>query len=260
MAVREGVVKSVSFITNTTYFEESLAVLRRHPDISVGVHLNLTDGKPLSPPTNLRFLLNRKVTFLGSHSKVIWAVISHFTNLEHIKYEFELQIKRLLNHNINISHLDSHGYVHIIPPLFKIVSELARKFRIPFIRIPREKLSLGDYFSKWHFLGVNLLSKYIVSNLTDKQFKYTDHSFGLKDTGKLTKERLIEIIKQLSYGTTEIAVHPGYNSQTLSRMFKWNYSWYDELLALTDKEVKEEIKRNKIDLVNFCKISKRLHL
>jgi len=254
LAAEQGIVTSISFITNTPYFAESLTIAKRHPEISVGVHLNLTDGQPLFSSDNLRFLLNKKGEFFGSHSRVIYAIISHPIRLRQIRDEFTRQIKKLLANQINISHLDSHGHIHLLPSLFNIVSELAEEFHIPFVRIPREKLSLRDYFSRWPLPGINLLAKHGIHHLTNSQVRHPDHFFGLKDAGKFTKKRLIKIIKQLDNGITEIAVHPGNDNRMLAKKFDWGYAWNEELLALTDKEVRDEICRRQIDLTNFSRI------
>ena len=76
----------------------------------------------------------------------------------------------------------------------------------------------------------------------------------MKHGGKLTKEKLIKIIRQLDYGVTEIVVHPGYDNHMIAKRFKWNFSWHNELLALIDNGVKEEIKSRNIHLVNFHQI------
>ena len=110
--------------------------------------------------------------------------------------------------------------------------------------------------AKWgNILAINLLAKLAVSNLKKEKLKHVNDFIGIENAGKITKEKLISLIRKISYGVTELAVHPGENISILSGSFRWNYSWDDELLALTDGTVQEEIKRNKIYLVNFSRIS-----
>ncbi|MDP2924119.1 MAG: ChbG/HpnK family deacetylase [Candidatus Omnitrophota bacterium] len=254
VAIKNGVVNSVSFVTNTPLFEDSLKIIKRYPDVSVGVHLNITDEPPLSSLERVKFLLNNKQSFLGNHFKVIYSVISNPRQVNQIKLEFELQIKRLLDNNITISHLNSHGHIHIIPCLFKITLELSKKFNIPFIRIPEERLFKKDYFYRWDIVGINLLSKYVTHKFRNSQFNHTDSFFGLRYAGRLTRERLTRIIRNLDYGTTEIVTHPGYENYSLSQRFNWNYSWREELLALMANEIKEEARYRKIEFINFQQI------
>jgi len=251
MAVKNGIVKNVSFVTNTPLFEDSLKIIKQYPEVSIGVHLNITDGIPLSPLNHMNFLLNNDHNFLGNHFKVIYAVLTNPNQVNQIKLEFELQIKRLLDNNITIFHLNSHGHIHVIPSLFKITVELAKKFNIPFIRIPKETLFNRDSFFRLDILGTNLLSRYILHALRNNQFKHTDYFFGLRYTGKLVKERLTRIIRNLNYGSTEIVTHPGYDNYSLSQRFNWNYSWREELFALMANEIKEQIKYRKIEVTSF---------
>lgn len=250
-AIKEGVVNSVSCITNTVYFEDMLRIIKSHMNTSIGVHLNITDGKPLSPPEKVRLLLDNKGLFFGDHLKVARALISHPGLVKQVRYEFELQIKKLSDNQIRISHIDSHGYIHLLPVLFKVVSELACAFRIPFIRIPNERLFIGNSFPTLHMVVLKILSRYAQHTLSKRELRYAAHFVGLRYSGKTTTMHLLTIIKQLKYGITEIAVHPGDDSKELSQVFQWGFQWREELLGLISEEVKKTIKAEKITLANF---------
>jgi len=254
--IQYGIVKSISFITNASAFEDSVRIIKRYKEVSVGIHLNLTDGKPVSRGPGIDFLLNEKSAFCGDHLKTIYSVISKPSYLPVIKAEFTAQIENLLDSGLKVSHIDSHGHIHLLPQLFPAVMELAKTFHIPYVRIPKERMFYHGLPAKWgNILAINLLAKLAVSNLKKEKLKHVNDFIGIENAGKITKEKLISLIRKISYGVTELAVHPGENISILSGSFRWNYSWDDELLALTDGTVQEEIKRNKIYLVNFSRIS-----
>jgi predicted glycoside hydrolase/deacetylase ChbG (UPF0249 family) len=251
------IVRSVSFITNTDLFEDSLNIIRQFPDVSVGVHLNLTDGRPISSGRSLGLLLNKEGNFLGDHLQVLRSVFLHFLKLEDlIKTEFECQIERLLAKNIKISHLDSHGHIHMLPPLFKIILKAAGKFKIPFVRIPAEPIFFQGCIPRWDIVSLNILSKCAKFNLRGKNVRYADYFFGSRYAGKFTKDTMIRFVKQLKPGVAEIAVHLGCDNQDISKQFKWGYSWSDELKALADNDTMETIKLMDVNLINFNDILK----
>jgi len=254
-AIQYGIVKSISFIVNTDAFEDSLRIIKRYKDVSIGIHLNITDGKPVSNIRGIDFLLNESGAFCGNHLKTIHSLISQINYLSNIKAEFEEQIKKLLDSGVRVSHIDSHGHIHLLPHLFKTVIELAKTFHIPFVRIPKERLFYYGSSARWkNILAINLLSKLAINNLKREKLRYVDDFIGIESAGKITKKKLISLIRKINCGVTEMAVHPGENAHILSESLRWNYSWDDELLALTDDEIQEEIKHNKIYLVNFYQI------
>ena len=254
-AIQYGIVKSISFIVNTGAFEDSLRIIKRYREVSTGIHLNITDGKPVSNTRDIDFLLNGGGAFYGNHLKTIRSLVSHINCLPNIKAEFEEQIKKLLDSGVRVSHIDSHGHIHLLPHLLKAVTELAKTFHIPFVRIPKERLFCYGPPARWKdILIINLLSKLAVNNLKREKLRYVDDFIGIESAGKITKKRLINLIRKINCGVTEMAVHPGENAHILSENLRWDYSWNDELLALTDDETQEEIKHNKIHLVNFYQI------
>jgi len=251
------IVRSASFITNTDLFEDSLNIIRQFPDVSVGVHLNLTDGGPISSGCSSGLLLNKEGNFLGDHLQVLRSVFLHFLKLEDlIRVEFDCQFKRRLAKNIKISHLDSQGHIHIFPPLFKIILKAACKFKIPFVRISAEPIFFQGRVPRWDIVSLNILSWRAKLNLRGKNVRYTDYFFGLRYAGKFTKDTMTQLIKQLKPGVAEIAVHLGCDNQNISKQFKWGYSWSDELKALEDNDIMKTIKLMDVNLINFNDILK----
>src|ERR1700748_1221382 len=47
LGIKQGVVTSVSVMTNMPFFEDAMRFLSDYPRVSVGLHFNITEGKPL---------------------------------------------------------------------------------------------------------------------------------------------------------------------------------------------------------------------
>ncbi|MGZ3756184.1 MAG: ChbG/HpnK family deacetylase [Mucilaginibacter sp.] len=57
-----GIINSTSLLSNTTYFEEAVELIHKNPIISnVGVHINLSKGKPVTSFDQHRYL-DKKAT------------------------------------------------------------------------------------------------------------------------------------------------------------------------------------------------------
>ena len=48
-SITQGILTSVSLMANGAAFEGAIDFLREHPEISVGWHINLTSGMPVTP-------------------------------------------------------------------------------------------------------------------------------------------------------------------------------------------------------------------
>ena len=100
--------------------------------LGMGVHLNLTSGKPILPAEDLSTLVVRKVISVGKdfiyhHADVV--------NLVQVEKEWRAQVIGFLIKFGRPDHLDSHHHIHLLPQLFPIFLQIAGEMRIP-IRFP----------------------------------------------------------------------------------------------------------------------------
>ncbi len=140
-AIEAGSVTAASILVNGPAFRDCLQRIAsmNGRQISFGVHLNLTEGRPLSPGLETitgadgcfcgkqeghRRLMNRGDDALGKE----------------IRREFAAQIQALRDAGVRIDHLDGHQHVHIFPAAIDATVRTAREFGIPWVRIPEEPL------------------------------------------------------------------------------------------------------------------------
>lgn len=207
-----GYINSTSIMTNCDYFNDAIQGLSARKNLKVGIHLNLTYGKSLSKS----FILSNKDGFFNlSYLDILYKSIVNKNFLAAIESEFELQIQKAIHNKIEISHLDSHRHVHLIPNLYKIVYRLSMKYSVDRVRLVNENifhsLSLTkkfDFFSNGGLLKYLLLKffTYINKNYGDK---YKGISFySILYTGIIKRSSLIKLMK--SDTVFEIVVHPSY--------------------------------------------------
>ncbi|PYV93500.1 MAG: hopanoid biosynthesis associated protein HpnK, partial [Acidobacteria bacterium] len=53
----EGIITSASLLATGAAFESAVTLARQHPKLGVGVHLNLTEGMPVSEPARIPSLV-----------------------------------------------------------------------------------------------------------------------------------------------------------------------------------------------------------
>jgi predicted glycoside hydrolase/deacetylase ChbG (UPF0249 family) len=173
-----------------------------------------------------------------------------------VKKELDHQIQKVKDHGINISHLDSHQHIHMLPEILKITLNLAKKYSIPAIRYPQEKKGV------WminHGARVSRFIQLIVLNSFCRIAKgmdimHTDYFIGFLFSGHLNTHNLTQMLRHLpSHGTCELMCHPGMDDPD-SKYLHWGYSWPEEMKALIDPSVVSFVKSGNINLINYNQI------
>jgi predicted glycoside hydrolase/deacetylase ChbG (UPF0249 family) len=57
VAHRDGILTSASLLANGSAFDQAIAASRQFPQLSVGVHLNISEGRPVSPAAQIPSLV-----------------------------------------------------------------------------------------------------------------------------------------------------------------------------------------------------------
>ena len=154
-----GLLRSVSLVANGNAFDDATnRVIPYCPELGIGIHLNITEGKSITSGLNL--LTNETGVFNNSWLKILFKTLNDKDNLfiEQVEKEFRAQIEKIQKKSY-ITHLDSHNYIHALPKIFELVCKLANEFGIEYVKTPYEK----PYIVPDVFIHLNL--KYFI-NLT----------------------------------------------------------------------------------------------
>jgi hopanoid biosynthesis associated protein HpnK len=213
-----GIVTSTSLMANGEAFEEAIAMAKRAPRLSVGAHLVLTQGIPVSPAGGVPTLVDEHGRLYLTARQLLSRVITHRIRLREIEFELRAQIAKALRAGITLTHLDGHKHLHVLPGISEIVIRLAQEFGIPSVRWPMEELPLaclrdpqaGVFRQCLAGRAVSWFARRLRLKLIQAGLNYPKHFYGLSQTGLLNVERLEEIMRGLPEGTSELMCHPGY--------------------------------------------------
>ena len=136
---QKGILKSTSLVANGDAFDEAVnKIIPNAPDLGVGVHLNIIEGKSLTK--DLRELTDANGNFNLSYGQMILKSFkpNNKEYMNQLETEFRAQIEKIKNAGVNITHIDSHVHTHAIPPMFKLVCKLAKEYGIKQIRTQYE--------------------------------------------------------------------------------------------------------------------------
>ena len=233
-ACKFGLLKSASLTPNGEAFDEAVNdIVPYCPNLGVGVHLNIIEGKSLS--ADLDKLTDSNGIFNQSFGQLL--INSYNTKnksfLEQVEKEFRTQIEKVRASKIKITHLDSHVHVHSIPPIFEITAKLAKEYGIKQIRTQFEKpYVVPDIFihlnTKYpiNLIKIALLNFFtLINRNTVKKYELNtnDYIAGVGYTSMMTSLTVaygVSALKNKSNITLEALIHPcRYEDGTIDNHF-----------------------------------------
>jgi hopanoid biosynthesis associated protein HpnK len=259
-AVTGGVLTSATIMANMPASDEAIAIAKKTPALGVGVHLNVTDGKPLSTDSIVESLLNNTGRFKYSAYKLAFKTFMNKEFLKAVQSEFAAQIASIIDRGIKPTHLDSHKHFHCFPPVYKIVCSLAADFNIRAIRWPWEPDTVcsGDWpkvafpDKARAFLARQMALK---CRKLDRRFIKNDIFFGIAHTGRINNAFWAEIGRTQFMGVAEVMTHPGYpEGLSNTRLVEQREI---ELKCLCDPATKRILAGAGIELVHYGNINSK---
>ena len=132
---RMGRLTSVSIMSNMPWSPEALAYARATGELRVGVHFNLTTGRPLLPVGQVPSLVNSAGIFYKM-PVLLPRMIAGLVRQEEIHAELTAQMERCLEYGLKIQHVDSHQHLHAVPSVGSQVAQLMVTYGITAVRNP----------------------------------------------------------------------------------------------------------------------------
>jgi len=136
-----GRLTSASLVANMPTSQLALDEIKDHPNLSVGIHLNLTKAKPLLPAAYIPSLVRRNGNFYPAALFFPLALAGRISQTD-AESECRAQIEFALEAGLQPSHLDTHNHWHMLPRFNQLIQKLAQEYKIPNIRLTSLRRSL----------------------------------------------------------------------------------------------------------------------
>ena len=200
-----GIITSVSVLVNFNYSSERFkAFYKDHPNASYGLHVNLTEGFPLSNMGKIKSVVDDRGRF---YKTVEFTFRVHTMRAKEIRYEIEKQIERYMESGVPLTHLDSHGHVFWSSRrMRRLQADIVSEYNIP-IRSP----NIND--ANNHTILFKALRLYlgIFENNLAKGISMPDALIDLFGR-RLDRESVVENLNIIKDGISELLTHPGHVS------------------------------------------------
>src|SRR6516164_6153162 len=87
-APRSGIVTGTSLLANGRAFDDGVRTAGELPRLGVGVHLNLSDGKPVATPEAVKSLLGEGGEFSGGPESLLFRLTTKSLNAQEVETEW----------------------------------------------------------------------------------------------------------------------------------------------------------------------------
>jgi predicted glycoside hydrolase/deacetylase ChbG (UPF0249 family) len=133
-AHQAGNVTSATIMANAGATASACALASANPLLGVGLHFNLTEGRPICAPSQVPSLVDGDGLFLGRASFLRRALVGG-VSAKHVALELEAQLRVLASFGVVPGHFDSHQHAHLAPVVFKVLAAHAAAVHLP-VRVP----------------------------------------------------------------------------------------------------------------------------
>jgi len=263
-SIERGLVSSISCVVNFPYIKEISKIVKNYSHLSIGIHLNLSVGKPVSNKKEIPSLVSSSSEFYGE--EFTKRLLIGKIKFKDIIKELEAQVNLLEQLVPYISHFDGHQNKHLYPSFFLAAISVGKKHNIKKMRCHRRhifvnnvahrKKLLLNYYTKNPVRVFSHLYGWILTNLTNSimGIKTADRLISpayLDNSKKYFLETWVNIMKTLPKGVSEIYCHPGYPDNILRKYAKYVDERELEVEILTSDALKKAILAYEVEVISF---------
>ena len=248
----QGIVTSTTVMMNMPDTEPALRLAAELcPNLGLGVHLNLTAGTPLLPPSQLPGLLRLGDGGRFPREPALRAAAAHLP-INEVAAEWRGQIERFIHLTGKApDHLDSHhNSSYVTYPLFQAMLALATDYgcaiRLPFGAPRPGAASVLPADFPAHF-SPQARARQMGVAAPDW---FVDDFYG----DRATLAVLTDVLDTLPDGVTEVMCHPAVADDALPQISSYHSGRVAELALLTHPLMVEKIQANGIVRLTFAQM------
>ncbi len=254
-AHRQGILTAASLMVGAEAVADAVERARRLPTLRIGLHLALVDGRPILSADIIPGLVDRKGNFSSHLVRAGFLFFFSKKVKRQLEAEIHAQFQAFQRTGLPLDHVNAHHHMQLHPTVSQILLKVGKEYGVRAIRLPYEPpihswrasgRGLFQRVAAWVFL-----SPWIVllgNRIAQERVCSNDFVFGMYDSGKISMNLVLRLLRCLPDGVTEICFHPA--------IPKTDRTGEDggpqkELEALTSPSVREAVLASGIQLIAF---------
>ncbi len=259
-AHQTGLVTSATLMANGGAFLQAIEMAATLPRLSIGCHVVLVDGSPVSAAAQIASLMaGSSLRFRTSLTGFATRCLRGKLAASEIELEATAQIRKLQAAGIAVSHVDTHKHTHLFPQVLLPLLQAAKSCGVRAVRNPVEPIPLGrvanqpGLWKRWCQVRVlNRTARGFRSAVRDAGLVTPEGTLGIVATGFMEERLFRAILKHIPDGTWELVCHPGYDDADLAQAgTRLRASRVRELELLQSPAIRQELERQGIELISY---------
>jgi len=250
----DGILSGASLMVAAPAAADAVARAHRLPGLRVGLHLVLSDGRPVLPPGEVRGLVGADGRFDDNQ---IRAGLRYFFVpgvRRRLAAEIRAQFEAFRATGLALDHVNAHQHMHLHPTVARLIVEIGRSYGLSAVRLPAEPVAVlrrafpGEpHRAPVYRPAVTALRR----RLRGAGLASNDQVFGIAWSGAMVEERVLGLLPHLPPGVSEIYCHPATRQTPALAVAMPGYRNSEELAALLSPVLRQRIAELGISLVGF---------
>lgn len=209
----KGYINRTTAMMNMPGIDEALTLAKENGFIDrVGIHLNLTEGKPLTEgiAKNPLFCDENGMFNAAFYKSTKLRLHMDSKSVKNIYDELKAQLDKYKEFGFSLNHVDSHHHVHTNYPVYKALKRLSSQYDFSSVRLSRNLFTGGGLLQKVYKDFYNTIVKSICKSTT----KYFGSYMDLKEYIDSAFNADSSAFKAfLADDILEVMVHPMYDNE-----------------------------------------------
>jgi hopanoid biosynthesis associated protein HpnK len=211
-AHRGGVLTAASLMVAAPAAADAIARARRMPSLRVGLHVVLVEGRPVLPASAVTHLVDGNGLF-RSNMAALGTILSVSRQARRqLAAEITAQFAAFRATGLTLDHCNAHKHFHLHPVVGGLIAAIGGRFGLRAVRIPLEPAHVLRKIERQTPWAPALLTAPFALLLRRRSraagLLAPDRIFGLRWSGRMTRDRLAGLIRNLPNGLSEIYLHP----------------------------------------------------
>lgn len=226
----DGVLRAASLMVTAPAAADAIALARRLPGLAIGLHLVLADGQSALPPERIPDLVDAQGRFDNAMARAGVRFFFLPRVRRQLAAEIRAQFELFAASGLPLDHVNAHKHFHLHPTVLSLLLSIGRDFGVRAVRLPAEP-GMVLWLSPWLALMRRRLRR--------AGMRCNDHVFGIRHSGAMDENTLLNLLMKLPDGLSELYLHPALHGDLTPGMADYRHA--DELAALLSPRVRHAI-------------------
>jgi chitin disaccharide deacetylase len=233
---------------------DAVARARRLPDLYVGLHLALVDGRPVSPPQSVAGLLDEGREFDSNMARAGMRFFFLPEVRRQLAREIRAQFEAFRATGLDLDHVNAHKHFHLHPTVAQLIIDIGSDYGMKAVRVPAEPAAVLRRALPQARTPLPLYrpwAEHLRRRLRRAGLAVNDHVFGLAWSGNMVESWVLRLLPQLPDGVSELYFHPAVERSPALVAAMPRYRQTEELAALLSPLIRERIAALGIGLTSY---------